>query len=122
MILLVFSSNIGLLTMYEINVVFLDQCKNKIPYKLRTVVFEVSSFADNPKSTYQHKCRNLKQKIRFSQTGFCTQVHMVPCRQDNFKYEVHEKTMARHAVTMQQLAEEYWRYNKLVSYQVLKSI
>ena len=51
MILLLFSSNIGLLTMYEINVVFLDQCKNKIPYKLRTVVSEVLSFADNPKST-----------------------------------------------------------------------
>jgi hypothetical protein len=29
--------------------------------------------------------------------------------QENFKYEVQEKSPANQAITMQQLAEEYWR-------------
>jgi hypothetical protein len=29
---------------------------------------------------------------------------------ENFKYEVQEKSPANQAVTMQQLAEEYWRW------------
>jgi hypothetical protein len=31
---------------------------------------------------------------------------------ENFKYEVQEKSPANQAVTMQQLAEEYWRIDK----------
>jgi hypothetical protein len=32
----------------------------------------------------------------------------IVCR-DNFKYEVHEKSPAAQALSIQQLAEEYWR-------------
>ena len=31
---------------------------------------------------------------------------------ENYKYEVQEKSPANQAVTVQQLAEEYWRLNK----------
>ncbi len=32
----------------------------------------------------------------------------IVCR-DNFKYEIHEKSPAVQAISVQQLAEEYWR-------------
>ena len=34
----------------------------------------------------------------------------IVCR-ENYKYEVQEKSPANQAVTMQQLAEEYWRWH-----------
>ena len=39
----------------------------------------------------------------------CVRVNLkIVCR-ENYKYEVQEKSPANQAVTMQQLAEEYWR-------------
>ena len=35
----------------------------------------------------------------------------IVCR-ENYKYEVQEKSPANQAVTMQQLAEEYWRWHQ----------
>ncbi|XP_023319726.1 gamma-aminobutyric acid receptor subunit rho-1 [Eurytemora carolleeae] len=62
--------------------------------------------------------------ILFKKQKYVSSQHKVNLRivcKDNFKYEVHEKTMARHAVTMQQLAEEYWRIDKffLISFPIL---
>ena len=37
------------------------------------------------------------------------QVNLKIVCKENFKYEVQEKSPANQAVTMQQLAEEYWR-------------
>lgn len=44
----------------------------------------------------------------------------IVCR-ENYKYEVQEKSPANQAVTMQQLAEEYWRIDKffLISFPIL---
>ena len=36
-------------------------------------------------------------------------LYRINCEQENFKYEVQEKSPANQAITMQQLAEEYWR-------------
>ena len=38
-----------------------------------------------------------------------SQVNLKIVCKENFKYEVQEKSPANQAVTMQQLAEEYWR-------------
>ena len=38
------------------------------------------------------------------------QVNLKIVCKENFKYEVQEKSPANQAVTMQQLAEEYWRW------------
>ena len=46
----------------------------------------------------------------------------IVCR-ENYKYEVQEKSPANQAVTMQQLAEEYWRWAPFVrSYPIFLNI
>ena len=52
--------------------------------------------------------------ILFKKQRYVSGQHKVNLKivcKENFKYEVQEKSPANQAVTMQQLAEEYWRYH-----------
>ena len=52
--------------------------------------------------------------ILFKKQKYVSGQHRVNLKivcKENYKYEVQEKSPANQAVTMQQLAEEYWRYD-----------
>merc|ERR1719192_79177 len=62
--------------------------------------------------------------ILFKKQKYVSGQHKVNLKivcKENYKYEVQEKSPANQAVTMQQLAEEYWRIDKffLISFPIL---
>ena len=76
-------------------------------YRYAAILFKKQRYVSG-----QHKVSQLPnlffEKTPFPVT-FPIQVNLKIVCKENFKYEVQEKSPANQAVTMQQLAEEYWR-------------
>ena len=64
-----------------------------------------------PENCFYFLCRYAA--ILFKKQRYVSGQHKVNLKiicKENYKYEVQEKSPANQAVTVQQLAEEYWRY------------